>query len=317
MTCHDVQLQLSLYLYGELDFASEEALEEHLSDCAFCQQALAREKTWHTAAASEHRDVSLDFLASCRQDLRRAIAEQSFQQRQEPRKLWQWPSFLRISTTPFSYQLAAASFLVFLGFAGARMYDRYNVGQENSPIGAFSSAGLVNPLTRIRDIQPNGSGQVKILLDQVNQREIVGSLDDQNVRRLVLVASKDLSDPGIRVDSVELLSDQNGADVRDALLSRIESDPNPAVRLKALEAIRRFSNDPATRNVLRSVLEHDNNLALRSEAIDVLIPVNQSLQMNPELAIVVQNLARSESDDYVRERCLQILRAVNAPMDAY
>jgi len=42
MTCHDVQLQLSLYLYGELNFASEEALENHLSECAFCQRALAR-----------------------------------------------------------------------------------------------------------------------------------------------------------------------------------------------------------------------------------------------------------------------------------
>ena len=77
MTCHDVQLQLSLYLYGELDFATEEALERHLGDCAFCQQAFAREKTWHAAATSEHRDVSLDLLSRCRQDLRNAIKTDS------------------------------------------------------------------------------------------------------------------------------------------------------------------------------------------------------------------------------------------------
>ena len=44
MTCQDVQSSLSLYLYGELDFAQEEEVENHLADCAACQLSLAREK---------------------------------------------------------------------------------------------------------------------------------------------------------------------------------------------------------------------------------------------------------------------------------
>lgn len=314
MTCHDVQLQLSLYLYGELDFATEEALEGHLSECAFCQQALVREKTWHTAATSEHRDVSLDLLAGCRQNLRRGVAAELSGAR-PARKAWVWPSFLRISTTLFSYQLAVGSFLVFLGFAGARLLDRFNATYYPGQGLAVDSAGLFNPTTRIRDIQPHGTGQVRIVLDQMNQREVVGSLDDPSVRHWVLTASKDLSDPGIRVDSVEILGNQNGADVLNALLARIEHDPNAAVRLKAIEAVRRFADDPTIRNVLRSVLEHDQNPAVRSEAIDVLAPVDQRMQLSPELAVTLQNLVRSDNDDYVRERCLQLLRAFNAPMD--
>ena len=62
MTCQQVQKDLSLYLYGELDFAREEELETHLSECAFCQRALAREKEWHTAANAERMDVPLDLL---------------------------------------------------------------------------------------------------------------------------------------------------------------------------------------------------------------------------------------------------------------
>jgi hypothetical protein len=309
MTCHHVQLQLSLYLYGELDFASEEALENHLSGCALCQQCLVREKKWHTTASSEYRDVPLDLLSRCRQDLRNRIALES-----SPRKrTWSWPAALRISPTPWSYRFAVASFLVFLGFAGARFLDHY---QFSDGLG-LSQAKLFNPSTRISDIQPDGEGRVRIVLDQINQREVVGNPQDQNVKQWLLIATQDTSDPGIRVDSVEMLGQQGGVDVRDALLDRIQHDPNAAVRLKALESVRRFSDDPETRNVLRSALEHDVDPAVRSEAIDILAPINQRPQLSPELAATLQNLARSENDDYVRERCLQLLRAIHGPLDIY
>ncbi len=312
MTCHDVQLQLSLYLYGELDFAAEEAVERHLGECAFCQQAFAREKTWHTAATSEHRDVSLDLLSRCRLDLRNAIGKQPGN---PPARRWRdLLSAFRIAPTRWSYQLAAASFLVFIGFTGGRFVNRYGSSAGLD----LNAASLINPSTaRIRDIQPNGPGRVRIIFDQINQRELIGSPDDQNVRQWLLVAIQDPADPGIRVDSVEMLSRQNGADVRDALLKRIQHDPNSAVRLKALESIRRFSDDPASRSVLRSVLEHDADPAVRSEAIDVLAPVNERPQLSPELALLLQSVARSDQDDYVRTRCLQLLRSFNAPIDVY
>ncbi len=313
MTCHDVQLQLSLYLYGELDFAAEERVENHLSECAFCQRAFAREKTWHTAASAEHRDVSLDLLAECRRELRTLIATEAAAGKRSSRKSWQWPSALRVSFTPWSYRLAAASFLVFVGFAAGRFVQGLGSGSDMN----LNQAGMFDPSTRIRDIQADGPGRVRIVLDQVKQREVVGNANDQNVRQWLLVAIQDPSDPGIRVDSMDMLSKQTGTDVRDALLGRIQRDPNAAVRLKALESVRPFASDATTRSVLRSVLEHDTDPNVRSEAIDVLAPVNQKPELTPELAMTLQNLVRSENDDYVRERCLQLLRAINAPTDVY
>ena len=321
MTCHAVQLQLSLYLYGELDFAAEEAVEEHLASCAFCQQAFAREKTWHTAATSEYRDVPLDLLSQCRQDLRKSLAEgPEFRPAAKP-----WRNFFdafKIAPNRWSYQLALASFLVFLGFSGGRLLDRSGIlggsdaGQLDRP--TFNQAGLLSqPTSRIRDIQSSGPGRVRILFDQVNHREVVGSADDANIRQWLLVAIQDPSDPGIRVDSVEMLSQQTGSDVRDALLKRVEHDPNAAVRLKALESVRSFAAEPATRAILRNVLERDADPAVRSEAIDILAPANQRLQLSPELATTLESLARSEHDDYVRGRCLQLLHSINAPVDVY
>ena len=73
MNCQQVQTNLSLYLYGELEFAAEEELEQHLQDCSFCQLALSREQAWHTKLNGERKDVPLDLLGQCRRDLRRAM----------------------------------------------------------------------------------------------------------------------------------------------------------------------------------------------------------------------------------------------------
>ena len=75
MSCPQIQSKLSLYLYGELDFASEEVVEEHLLTCAFCQQALAREKSWHATLNAQQTSVPLDLLAECRKELSEQVAK--------------------------------------------------------------------------------------------------------------------------------------------------------------------------------------------------------------------------------------------------
>ena len=312
MTCPDIQRQFSLYLYGELDFAAEELLETHLSECAACQLAFAREKTWHAAATSEQRDVPLDLLSECRQELQTVIRTKA------PGRsaLWhfRWPEALRISPTRWSYQLAAASFLVFLGYTGGRFFDRLGVVvPSSSPV---VSADL-GPFTRVRDVQPAGQDRVRILLDQVSQRELVGSRNDQDVKRWLLVGVQDPADPGIRVDSVQMLNGQSGNDVRNALLGRIQHDPNAAVRLKALQSIGRFADDVTVRSSIRFVLEHDEDPAVRSAAIDVLAPADGGSHISPELARTLQILAHSEHDDYVRGRCLELLHLIDSPRGVY
>ena len=74
MNCQQIQNELSLYLYGELEFAREEEVEQHLAECAFCQHALAREKTWHATLKSEQADVPFELLAECRRELKNNVA---------------------------------------------------------------------------------------------------------------------------------------------------------------------------------------------------------------------------------------------------
>ncbi len=316
MTCQQIQMNLSLYLYGELDFAQEEEVEEHLSACALCQRALAREKSWHTTLNSERRDAPLELLSQCRRELRTAISSSG--PRNGPRASWlSWLEPLGFSATRWSMGVAIASFLVVVGFSAARWMDRN--GAPNLEIGESSDMGVLGSSTaRIRDIQPRDNDRVRIVFDQVRSREISGRIDDGQVRQLLLEAMKDPTDPAIRVDSVEMLNRQGGDDVRDALIYSVRHDTNAAVRLKALEGLRRFGGDPTVNDALKFVLEHDDNPGVRSEAIDVLAPADQPIEFSPDLAGTLQHIVRSEGeDDYIRMRSMQLLREMRASLDVY
>lgn len=317
MTCHETQLNLSLYLYGELDFATEEKLEQHLGQCAFCQRALAREKTLHTSLNARHVDVPLDLLAECRQGLRSAIAAEKAAHRQVSFFRPRWPRFWDISFNRWSAQVALGSFLLFVGFGCGHMVSRYDVHSFDGPIA--NSASLLNPTTRIRDVEPNGSGGVRIIIDQTHEQQITGAVNDENIHRLLLAAVQDALDPGIRADSVDLLKEEPGADVRDALLNTVEHDPNAAVRIKALEGLRRFASETPVRDTLKVVLQHDQNPEVRSEAIDILAPADETVELSPDLILTLRDIVRSEQqgDDYTRARALQLLQQANSPADVF
>jgi hypothetical protein len=313
MTCHEAQRRLSLYLYGELAFSEEEELEQHVSECAVCERALAREKTWHINVNAEHADLPLDLLARCRRELSSAIAESHSARRS---KSWEhWAASIGFSAPRWSMQIALASFLVFVGFGTARYIDR------NGLPGGFGLStqemGVVNPSSaRIRDIEPTDDKRVRIVVDE--ERAITGPADSDEIRRWLVAATTEVADPGIRMDSVEMLNGQPGQDVRDALLNTIRNDANAAVRLKAVEGLRSFRDDPAAREGLVYVLQHDENAGVRSQAIDVLAPPSGNISISPGLADALQVVMRSgQPDDYVRLRCLELLRQANAPLDVY
>ena len=207
---------------------------------------------------------------------------------------------------------------MFAGFGAGRWIDRHGVpGLGFAPGVASADLAALGPYTRVREIQPGNDGHIRVVLEQVRERELTGRIDDNRIRSLILAATKDPTDPALRVDSVQMLSGQTGMDVQDALIASVRQDPNAAVRLKALEGLRQFP-DEVTREALKYVLQHDDDASVRSEAIDILAPVSGKAGFSPELANTLEDIMRSQQmDDYVRMRCFQILRDMNAPIDVY
>jgi HEAT repeat protein len=111
--------------------------------------------------------------------------------------------------------------------------------------------------------------------------------------------------------------------VRQALLAAARKDQNAAVRMKALESLRDTTNDSAVRLIMLQILEHDPNPGVRIEAVNFLVRSLDSLgQENsetvvaePELAQIVRvlnEIGQKDPSHFVRLRSAAALRQIGS-----
>ncbi len=212
--------------------------------------------------------------------------------------------------------LGAAVGLVALGFVAARVTSAPRVGSGIPPSQALADAGLSIPVSSdgvVSSVHTTPAGQVQIALDETSRRIISGRPEDEQIQRLLLRAARDQADPGLRVESITILKDQtSSAPVRKALLAALDHDPNPGVRLKALEGLRAFASDATVREGITRALLNDENPGVRIQAIDVL-----TAEHDEALVGVLQALVQKESNNYIRLRCRNALREMNASVGAF
>ncbi len=309
MKCEDARKTLPLFLYGELSFEDEERLEVHIDECDPCRAALAREKALFKSLDAAEMIPSADLLAECRTELRQRLAHL---EQVDPGRASFWDKIRQGFTIHFHFapglmQPVGALAMLLVGFFAARMTPA-------SFLASFHSAGLVEPATsRVRYVEPVGSGRVQIVVDETTQRVLSGNLEDQSIQRLLLTAAKDPSDAGLRVESVNLLKNQpQSAEVRSALLYAVQHDSNAGVRLKALDGLKDFADDPVTRQTLTQVLLKDDCPGVRTQVIDLLIQHHADSMVS-----VLQEVMGKEQNGYIRMRCQRALRDMNASVETY
>ena len=306
MKCEDLRKSLPLFLYGELSFEDEEQLEVHVDECDACRDALAREKLLFKSLDAAEIVPSAELLADCRAQLRQRLEHAT------PERASFWDKIRQGFTINFHFapgimQPIGALAMLAIGFFGARVTPA-------SFLGSFHSAGLVDPgSSRVRYVEPMGSGRVQIVVDETTQRTLSGTLEDQSIQRLLLTAAKDPSDAGLRVESVNLLKNQpQSAEVRSALLDVVQHDSNAGVRLKALDGLKDFADDPETRKTLAKVLLKDDCPGVRTQVIDLLIQHHADSMMG-----VFQEVMGKEQNGYIRMRCQRALHDMNASAETY
>jgi hypothetical protein len=123
----------------------------------------------------------------------------------------------------------------------------------------------------------------------------------------------------VRFYAVQLLNQESGTqrtdDLRQVLFDAVRNDPNAAVRLEAINGLRRFSADPAALETIKFVLQHDDNPGIRYQAIDILAPPGRDTAITPAMTQTIQDVLRSApEDEYVRTRCSQILEEAKLPL---
>jgi hypothetical protein len=283
-----------------LSFDEEESVQQHLDTCEACRGELEQIRTLHKQFDAAESEVPVSLLTDARRQLRlhvSAVQESGARRAQ----FWSW------AQVASWWKPAAAMALLAVGFFAGR-----GLPVELSS-GPFRTSSADPAATRVRFVQPDGAGRVQIVVEEVRQRVLEGGLHDNRIRSLLVAATREANDPGVRVETLDLLKAQSGSstEVRRALLSALQNDPNPGVRLKALEALR-GSTDGETRRVLGQVLLTDDNPGIRTQAIDLL-----TQHQEPEMVGVLQELVSREDNNYVRLKCQKALREMNASVETF
>lgn len=312
MNCDWVKSNATLYVYDELKDDERYELEQHLDRCSGCAGQVKSAQAFKAAmAALPQLEPTPNLLASCRMQLQERLEETT------PAPGWRrfvFDPMARLQRAKFSPALAAV--LLMIGFAGGAG-TAYKIVSANRPAGRAGNMAQVQTqsgpteanIVGIRDItQEPGSNKVEIKYDTMIPQQTQGTLDDPNIQRLLLYAARSQNNSGVRMDSVDLLTQKpDDENVREALMYALRYDTNPGVRLKAMEGLGPFvAGDVRVRNAVLEALMNDSNPGVRTEAIQLLKPVRTDSSVRQ----VLQHLATQDQNQNIRTLSRSALASV-------
>ncbi|MGA1998554.1 MAG: HEAT repeat domain-containing protein [Terriglobales bacterium] len=302
MNCEWAKANITLYVYDELADDGRYELEQHVSRCGDCASELDTVRAFRTTmSATPPVEPTPNLLAASRMRLQEAL------ETAEPQRGWRLiDPMIWLRQMKFSPALAAV--LLILGFAGGigtawRLVPRAGGQLAGSGTGMAPAEASIAGIREISQVP--GSGKVEIKYDTVTPQHAEGSLNDERIQQLLLFAARNNYNPGVRQNSVDLLSQKPGeAHIREMLTASLLYDTNPGVRLKALETLAPYiKEDTGVRDAILQALQNDTNPGIRAEAISFLQPV----RADGAVRLVLQKLAEEERSDFIRQQASRMV----------
>lgn len=140
----------------------------------------------------------------------------------------------------------------------------------------------------------------------------------QNFRESLINALLGGSNAGVRIRSISTISDQTKLEsfkpdpkIKDALITAMRSDSNPAVRKEALIVLQHYQFDNQIRDAFLYVMSKDKNSGMRVAAINALADWNKEQRIVDEiLKQALTKQAQAEKNSFVKIRAASILKEV-------
>lgn len=313
MNCESAKDNIILAAYGELPDEDAVGLEQHLAHCEKCLEELAlmRSLDGHMAL-NPVLEPDPNLVAQSRMRLDEAldaIPQHGFLTRlRSNAAIW----LGHLQSAP-----ALATLLVGVGFLAGNFTYRYQVA--NAPkippavILTNQTGGGVSTISEIKQLPGD---IVQVSYNRVVPEKAQGSLDDPQIRQLLMMGTHSSDTSAVRVDSVALLADEcrlghscrietDGTGIRAALLASLRTDKNPGVRLKALEGLQPYvAQDEHVRDAIAQALLVDASSVVRTRAISILEPV----QSDTSVRQVLRTVSTTDDNPYIRTVSTQALQ---------
>jgi hypothetical protein len=307
MKCDAAQENILLVTYGELPDDRLAALEQHLAECEACNRELKALLAMHELLAIRPSpEPSPNLLTQSRMRLDEELdlmPAHGFVTRLRSH-MYAWLG--HVQSAP-----ALVTLLVGVGFLGgnfARRYEEAKQPKPPAPLAVMSDPANATIANISGVTQTPNSEIVQVSYNRLVPETVQGTLDDPQIRQLLLLGTKAATNNGVRTDSVALLADEcraghecadgpDGTGIRNGLLASLRHDRNPAVRLKALEGLQPYvAQDESVRDALLEALMHDSNADVRIRAISMLEPVESDSSVRQ----VMRTVSTSDDNPYIR-----------------
>jgi hypothetical protein len=319
MNCETAQQNLILAQYGELPDEMQFPLEQHMAGCEDCRRewnalillseelALAPlvEPSPNMLAASRMRlDEALDALPP-RSPMQRFFGH-----------AFRWMGFLQGAP-------ALATLLLGMGFLGGNVLARYQAAHAPklpTPVVISSGGGSGSPIANVVGIEQTPNSEiVQVNYNRLVPESVQGSLDDPQIRQLLMLGTKLASSGTVQADSVALLAheciaghdcdnDDPSTGIRSALLTSLRTDRNAAVRLKALTGLEPYvADDEHVRDAVLDTILRDRSADVRAHAISMLTPV----QADTSVREVLRTASTQDVNPAVRTASFHALQDVS------
>jgi hypothetical protein len=317
MTCEIAQQNIVLAHYGELPDEYQFTLEQHLTNCEGCR------REWNAMLALQEDlgalpmvEPSPNFLAAARMRLDEALDELP------PRSVGQrllgnafrWMGFLKGAP-------ALTTLLIGSGFLGGNFVARYQeLHAAKLPPAVILSSPTDGAIASVSGIvQTPVQGVVQVKYNRIVPEMVQGSLDDPQIRQLLMLGTRLATNNDVHATSVSLMADEcrnthscvsnsestNASLLRSALLSELHYDKSAEVRLKALNGLQPYvGEDQQVRDALLDALVRDKSADVRSQAISMLSPV----QGDSSVRQVLRKVSSEDENPAIRNASFQMMQ---------
>ncbi len=319
MNCEVAQQQLVLVQYGELSDELQFALERHLDGCENCR------REWNAMlllldelALDPVAEPSPNLLTAARVRLDEALdalPPRSLSQRFAA-NAFRWFSF--VQSAP-----ALATLLLGAGFLGGHYLGLYQAASRANKVPpsvvmqntAQSSIASVSGI-----VQTPNSQLVQVNYTRFVPETMQGSLDDPEIRGLLLLGTKLATTNDVHAEAVALIAgecraghacdgDGIGQDaqqgIRGQLMVNLRYDRSPAVRLKALGGLQPYvASDQYVRDAVLEALVHDSSPSVREQAVAMLTPVGADSSVRQ----VLRTVSTQDANPAIRNASFQVLQ---------